>query len=194
MAKRSKKKTTVYSKERKRIYSTIYQLKKKGYISDLYFPTENELRKQGIKGKELARLTRELKKWTSKDITSYIKMENVEDVGSEYVNYDSFPSEADIIIQNFRSDVIARFPENAGPILSDWLDRLLSLYSKEDVAQMLNDAAENGVTIDYKVAYNNDLLMGTIADFMEFLPEASEGVKQDLMDAIEYNEDWELPE
>lgn len=194
MAKRSKKKTTVYSKERKRIYSTIYRLKKKGYTSDLYFPTENELRKQGIKGKELARLTRELKKWTSKDITSYIKMENVEDVGSDYVNYDSFPSEADIIIQNFRSDVIARFPENAGPILSDWLDRLLSLYSKEDVAQMLNDAAENGVTIDYKVAYNNDLLMGTIADFMEFLPEASEGVKQDLMDAIEYNEDWELPE
>ena len=121
-------------------------------------------------------------------------MENVEDVGSDYVNYNSFPSEADIIIQNFRSDVIARFPENAGPILSDWLDRLLSLYSKEDVAQMLNDAAENGVTIDYKVAYNNDLLMGTIADFMEFLPEASEGVKQDLMDAIEYNEDWELPE
>ena len=59
---------------------------------------------------------------------------------------------------------------------------------------MLNNAAENGVTIDYKVAYNNDLLMGTIADFMEFLPEASEGVKQDLMDAIEYNEDWELPE
>lgn len=194
MAKRSKKKTTVYSKERKRIYSTISRLKKKGYTSDLYFPTENELRKQGIKGKELARLTRELKKWTSKDITSYIKMENVEDVGSDYVNYDSFPSEADIIIQNFRSDVIARFPENAGPILSDWLDRLLSLYSKEDVAQMLNDAAENGVTIDYKVAYNNDLLMGTIADFMEFLPEASEGVKQDLMDAIEYNEDWEIPE
>lgn len=191
MAKRSKKKTTVYSKERKRIYSTIYRLKKKGYTTDLYFPTENELRKQGIKGKELARLTRALKSWTSKDITSYIKTENV---SNDYPQYDSFPSEADIIIQNFRSDVIARFPENAGPILSDWLDRLLSLYSKEDVAQMLNDAAENGVTIDYKVAYNNDLLMGTIADFMEFLPEASEGVKQDLMDAIEYNEDWELPE
>lgn len=194
MAKRSKKKTTVYSKERKRIYSTIYRLKKKGYTTDLYFHTENELRKQGIKGKELARLTRELKKWTSKDITSYIKMENVTDVDSDYVEYDSFPSEADIIIQNFRSDIIARFPENAGPILSDWIDRLLSLYSKEDVAQMLNNAAENGVTIDYKVAYNNDLLMGTIADFMDFLPEASEGVKQDLMDAIEYNEDWELPE
>lgn len=189
MAKRSKK-TTQYSRQRKRIYSTIYRLKKKGYTTNLYFPTENELRKQGVKGKELASLTRALKSWTSKDITEYIKTENAKD---DY-DYASFPSEADIIIQNFRSDVIARFPENAGPILSDWLDRLLSLYSKEDVAQMLNDAAENGVMVDYKIAYNNDLLMGAIADFMEFLPGASEGVKQDLMDAIEYNEDWELPE
>lgn len=189
MAKRSKKKTTsVYTKQRKRVYSIIYRLKKKGYDIDLYFPTEKELKEQGVKGQELRKLTLELKKITSKDI---IESANRQE---DYSSWDRFPNEADIIIQNFRSEVIARFPESAGPILSDWLDRLLSLYSKEDVAQMLNDAMENGVMIDYKIAYNNELLMGAIADFMEFLPGASEGVKQDLMDAIEYNEDWELPE
>ena len=108
--------------------------------------------------------------------------------------YSSFPNEADIIIQNFRADVIARFPENAGPILERWLTDLERLYDRNDIATMLQEAANNGVMIDYKVAYNNDMLMGAIADFMDFLPDASEGVKQDLMDAIEYNEDWELPE
>lgn len=108
--------------------------------------------------------------------------------------YSSFPNEADIIIQNFRADVIARFPENAGPILERWLTDLERLYDRNDIATMLQEAANTGVMIDYKVAYNNDMLMGAIADFMDFLPDASEGVKQDLMDAIEYNEDWELPE
>lgn len=108
--------------------------------------------------------------------------------------YESFPNEADILIQNFRADVVARFPENAGPILERWLSDLERLYSRNDIATMLQEAADNGVMVDYKVAYSNDLLIGTIADFMEFLPDASTGVKQDLMDALEFNEDWELPD
>lgn len=112
---------------------------------------------------------------------------------TEPPQYTTFPSGADIIINNFRSDVIGRFPESAGPILNRWLDDLLAQQDKEDVANMLETAAANGVVIDYKVAYNTEALMGAIADFMDYLDTTS-GFKQDLMDSLEFEEDWEFPD
>ena len=112
---------------------------------------------------------------------------------TEPPQYTTFPSGADIIINNFRSDVIGRFPESAGPILNRWLDGLLAQQDKEDVANMLETAAANGVVIDYKVAYNTEALMGAIADFMDYL-ETTSGFKQDLMDTLEFEEDWEFPD
>lgn len=114
-------------------------------------------------------------------------------VYTEPPQYTTFPSGVDIIINNFRSDVIGRFPESAGPILNRWLDGLLAQQDKEDVANMLETAAANGVVIDYKVAYNTEALMGAIADFMDYLDTTS-GFKQDLMDALEFEEDWEFPD
>lgn len=114
-------------------------------------------------------------------------------VYTEPPQYTTFPSGADIIINNFRSDVIGRFPESAGPILNRWIDGLLAQQDKEDVANMLETAAANGVVIDYKVAYNTEALMGAIADFMDYLDTTS-GFKQDLMDALEFEEDWEFPD
>lgn len=114
-------------------------------------------------------------------------------VYTEPPQYATFPSGADIIINNFRSDVIGRFPESAGPILNRWLDGLLAQQDKEDVANMLETAAANGVVIDYKVAYNTEALMGAIADFMDYL-ETTSGFKQDLMDTLEFEEDWEFPD
>lgn len=114
-------------------------------------------------------------------------------VYTEPPQYTTFPLGADIIINNFRSDVIGRFPESAGPILNRWLDGLLAQQDKEDVANMLETAAANGVVIDYKVAYNTEALMGAIADFMDYLDTTS-GFKQDLMDTLEFEEDWEFPD
>lgn len=114
-------------------------------------------------------------------------------VYTEPTQYTTFPSGADIIINNFRSDVIGRFPESAGPILNRWLDGLLAQQDKEDVANMLETAAANGVVIDYKVAYNTESLMGAIADFMDYLDTTS-GFKQDLMDTLEFEEDWDFPD
>lgn len=114
-------------------------------------------------------------------------------VYTEPPQYTTFPSGPDIIINNFRSDVIGRFPESAGPILNRWLDGLLAQQDKEDVANMLETAAANGVVIDYKVAYNTEALMGAIADFMDYL-ETTSGFKQDLMDTLEFEEDWEFPD
>lgn len=114
------------------------------------------------------------------------------DVYIEPPQYTKFPSGADIIINNYRIDVIGRFPRSAGPILTRWLDILLSRTSKEDVANMLETAASNGVIIDYKVAYNRDTLMGAIADFMDYLGNLE--LKQDLIEMLEFEEDWEVPD
>ena len=210
-----------YRKERRRIQGAMNRLEKQGYVlpDDLLPSTPKKVTQASIR--RLKKITSEAIYKKSKkldfetgEITPGIvardkarsqrakeaarrrsfKQEYVSpQVYTEPPQYTTFPSGADIIINNFRSDVIGRFPESAGPILNRWLDGLLAQQDKEDVANMLETAAANGVVIDYKVAYNTESLMGAIADFMDYLDTTS-GFKQDLMDTLEFEEDWEFPD
>lgn len=210
-----------YRKERRRIQNTMNRLEKQGYVlpEDLLPSMPKKVTQASIN--RLKKITSESIYKKSKkldfetgEITPGIvardkarsqrakeaarrrafKQEYVSpQVYTEPPQYTTFPSGADIIINNFRSDVIGRFPESAGPILNRWLDGLLAQQDKEDVANMLETAAANGVVIDYKVAYNTEALMGAIADFMDYLDTTS-GFKQDLMDTLEFEEDWEFPD
>lgn len=210
-----------YKKERNRIQSAMRRLEKQGYVlpDDLLPSTPKKVTQASIN--RLKKITTEsiYKKSVRLDVETgeitpgivardkarsqrakeaarrrAFKQEYVSpQVYTEPPQYTTFPSGADIIINNFRSDVIGRFPESAGPILNRWLDGLLAQQDKEDVANMLETAAANGVVIDYKVAYNTEALMGAIADFMDYLDTTS-GFKQDLMDALEFEEDWEFPD
>ena len=210
-----------YRKERRRIQNAMNRLEKQGYVlpEDLLPSIPKKVTQSSIN--RLKKITSESIYKKSKkldfetgEITPGIvardkarsqrakeaarrrsfKQENVSpQVYTEPPQYTTFPSGADIIINNFRSDVIGRFPESAGPILNRWLDGLLAQQDKEDVANMLETAAANGVVIDYKVAYNTEALMGAIADFMDYLDTTS-GFKQDLMDTLEFEEDWEFPD
>lgn len=210
-----------YRKERRRIQNAMNRLEKQGYVlpEDLLPSIPKKVTQSSIN--RLKKITSESIYKKSKkldfetgEITPGIvardkarsqrakeaarrrsfKQEYVSpQVYTEPPQYTTFPSGADIIINNFRSDVIGRFPESAGPILNRWLDGLLAQQDKEDVANMLETAAANGVVIDYKVAYNTEALMGAIADFMNYLDTTS-GFKQDLMDTLEFEEDWEFPD
>lgn len=60
----SKRRKTQYTRQRNRVTSYIRKLRKKGLEVDIYFPTELELRKAGVKGSELGALTRKLKQYT----------------------------------------------------------------------------------------------------------------------------------
>ena len=71
MARKKKIKTTQYTKNRNRILAYIRRQRKKNLVTDLYIPTERELRKQGVKGTELAKLTRELKALNPKTLESH---------------------------------------------------------------------------------------------------------------------------
>lgn len=123
------------------------------------------------------------------------KRYNAEKGESEYYEpqYETFPSGADIIIGNFRAEM-TRFPEVAQPIVNQWLDRLLRDYSKEDVAEMLENAAAQGLGVDYSIAYREDLLLDRLSEMLDLLPGASTGNKIDIMEAMEYEEDWEMPD
>lgn len=210
-----------YKKERNRIQSAMRRLEKQGYVlPDGLLPSVpkkvtqasiNRLKKitteaiykksvrldietgeitPGIVARDKARSQRAKKAARSRAFKQeYVAPE----VYIEPPQYTTFPSGADIIINNFRTDVIGRFPESAGPILNRWLDGLLAQQDKEDVANMLETASANGVVIDYKVAYNTEALMGAIADFMDYL-DTTPGFKQDLMDILEFEEDWEFPD
>lgn len=123
------------------------------------------------------------------------KRYNAEKGESEYYEpqYETFPSGADIIIGNFKAEM-TRFPEVAQPIVNQWLDRLLRDYSKEDVAEMLENAAAQGLGVDYSIAYREDLLLDRLSEMLDLLPGASTGNKIDIMEAMEYEEDWEMPD
>ena len=123
------------------------------------------------------------------------KRYNAEKGESEYYEpqYETFPSGADIIIGNFKEEM-TRFPEVAYPIVTQWLDRLLRDYSKEDVAEMLENAAAQGLGVDYSIAYREDLLLDRLSEMLDLLPGASTGNKIDIMEAMEYEEDWEMPD
>lgn len=210
-----------YRKERRRIQNAMNRLDKQGYVlpEDLLpsIPKKvtqasiNRLKK--ITSESIYKKSKKLDFETGEVIPGIVARDKARSQRAkeaarrrsfkqEYVSpqfyteppqYTTFPSGADIIISNFRSDVIGRFPESAGPILNRWLDGLLAQQDKEDVANMLETAAANGVVIDYKVAYNTEALMGAIADFMNYLDTTS-GFKQDLMDTLEFEEDWEFPD
>lgn len=210
-----------YRKERRRIQNAMNRLDKQGYVlpEDLLpsIPKKvtqasiNRLKK--ITSESIYKKSKKLDFETGETIPGIVARDKARSQRAkeaarsrafkqEYVSpqfyteppqYTTFPSGADIIISNFRSDVIGRFPESAGPILNRWLDGLLAQQDKEDVANMLETAAANGVLIDYKVAYNTEALMGAIADFMDYLDTTS-GFKQDLMDTLEFEEDWEFPD
>lgn len=210
-----------YRKERRRIQNAMNRLEKQGYVlpEDLLpsIPKKvtqasiNRLKK--ITSESIYKKSKKLDFETGEAIPGIVARDKARSQRAkeaarrrsfkqEYVSpqfyteppqYTTFPSGADIIISNFRSDVIGRFPESAGPILNRWLDGLLAQQDKEDVANMLETAAANGVVIDYKVAYNTEALMGAIADFMDYLDTTS-GFKQDLMDSLEFDEDWEFPD
>lgn len=192
------KRKTVYTKERNRIMSNLRRLKKKGLKIQLYFPTEKELRSQGVKGKELSKLTRELKKWKSTDITAYVE--------SEQINYTQVESNTPgfepptnisedasffdgVVITGFKAHV-RQFNERASTLLLNWLDRILQTNDAHDVALMLQNGAEAGLIVTYQIVYSQDKLTQYMSEMLDYLPEAGPLFKAEMMDALEQEEDY----
>ena len=99
------------------------------------------------------------------------------------INYDA-DFYADAVIANFRES-IKYYPTKAEPILSNWLDSLLTKYDKVDVAMMLQDGAEDGIQLSVEIAYNTEKLYGYISDMLDYLPEMEQWAKDDILESFE---------
>lgn len=88
---------------------------------------------------------------------------------------------ADTVISNYRAEIM-HYPSKAYPKLNAWLDRLLTQYSKADVASMLQQGAEDGHVVTRQIAYDDTALDGYIADMLNYLPEMTEWEKSDIID------------
>ena len=196
----AKKRKTQYTRQRNRVTSYIRKLRKTGLVVDIYFPTERELRKSGVKGSELTKLTLELKKIKPKELmglakpVSITKQEPTNTPGfepPENISEDATFFDA-VVISGFRSHV-RQFNERASNLLLSWLDKILSTNDAHDVATMLNDGAEAGLIVTYQIVYSQDKLTQYMSEMLNYLPEAGPLFKAEIMDALEEEEDYSSP-
>lgn len=104
--------------------------------------------------------------------------------------YSSAFSEA--VIANYKAH-IAQFNPHAQSLLNSWLNRIISAHGVDDTAQMLEDAANAGLLLNYQIVYDDKKLAQYMADMMDYLPEAGELFKEEMAEAMEEEEDFSLP-
>lgn len=97
-----------------------------------------------------------------------------------------------VVITGFKSHV-RQFNEHASNLLLTWLDRILVTNDAHDVATMLNDGAEAGLLVTYQIVYSQDKLTQYMSEMLDYLPEAGELFKAEMMDAMEEEEDYSSP-
>lgn len=118
--------------------------------------------------------------------------EYIKTITETQVEPERYPYFEEIVISNFKLEA-EQFPEIAGPMIVNWVNSLIAQYGKEPVANMLQEGRENGLVIDYQIAYRKDLLTNFIAEMLDYL-EVPEPEKRKIVDAFEMDEDWEEPE
>lgn len=96
------------------------------------------------------------------------------------------------VITGFRAHV-RQFNERASELLLGWLDRILQTNDEHDVAIMLNDGAEAGNIVTYQIVYSTDKLYEYMSNMLDYLPEAGTLFKEEIMDAMEMEEDFNSP-
>lgn len=182
MAKR-KKKVSAYTRNRNRINSYIRRLNKQGLITDLYIPTEKMMRDQGVTGTELTKLTLELKALTPEKLRAMTVPVHIQ--------------EGDNIMETgFASLEVEGFKQSISGFPKEIADRVIALIDKLIVEQGIEDVAIALENIPYQLhdylkryKYDSEAALEEFSSaLIEYLPNASEQYKRDLMDAFEYNE------
>lgn len=188
------KRKTQYTKQRNRITAYLRKLKKTGLVVDVYFPTELELRKSGVKGSELSKLTRELKKIKPEELKSVVL--SVNSAEQESTNTRGFvPPEnllefgiSNVIVQNFKSQIL-HFPKEIAEKIIALTNTLVSEQGIDDVAYSLQNMPMQFYEYINRHGYDsNSAIQEFSSALIEYLPNASDVYKADLMDAFEYNE------
>lgn len=182
MAKR-KKKVSAYTRNRNRINSYIRRLNKKGLITDLYIPTEKMMRDQGVKGEELTKLTLELKSLTPEKLRAMSEPLHIQE--DDNIMETGF---ANLEVEGFKHS-ISGFPKEIADKVISLIDKLIVEQGIEDVAVALENMPYQLHDYLNRNKYDSSSALEEFSStLIEYLPDASEQYKRDLMDAFEYNE------
>lgn len=189
MAKR-KKKVSAYTRNRNRINSYIRRLNKKGFITDLYFPTERELKLQGIKGAELIHYTNELKKVTP----DFLKGEaipipktsnNFNENGDLKVSDDGMFNRT--VIADVKNNIL-HYPKEIADKIISFIDQLITQQGIDDVVEAIMLTPDLHYYLNKSTYDSESALEDYATGIINALPNASEQYKMDLSDAFEFNE------
>ena len=195
-----------YMKQRKRIQSYLSRYKKLGLEFDNVLPkipkkiTEGSIRRlQKITPQKIQEKARFIDTETGEVIEGKGAKKYAKEFNKHHQDY--YPNETDIVLNNFADNVshfepmsmysisnfktmVARFPNSAEPIITPWINNLISEYGADNVAQMIQDAMADGLMLTFEIAYDNSLLQNYMADLVDYLPEVGNFTKDKILDKM----------
>lgn len=182
MAKK-KKRISQYTRNRNRINSYIRRLNKQGLITDLYIPTEKMMRDQGVTGIELTKLTLELKSLMPEKLRAMAVPVHIQE--DDNIMETGF---ATLEVEGFKQS-ISGFPKEIADKVIALIDKMIVEQGIEDVAIALEDMPYQLHEYLNRNKYDSASSLEEFSTaLIDYLPNASEQYKRDLMDAFEYNE------
>lgn len=96
------------------------------------------------------------------------------------------------VISMYRAK-LREYNEVASQRLVNWFDAVRASQGDRATAEMIQKAQENGIGLERKDSYDSNKVQEYIAEMMNYLPEAGDFTKQEIMDALEYEESYEPP-
>lgn len=97
-----------------------------------------------------------------------------------------------VVLESFRSN-IEQMNEMASGILANFYSRVINQYGEHEVAQMLQNAAEAGVVLQQKDTYDHSKVTEYVNELLDYLPEVGDFTRAEIMEALEYDESYEMP-
>lgn len=203
----ARKRVSAYTRNRNRILSYVRRQRKRGWNIDIDIPTERQLKNQGIKGTELSRYTRELKKLTPAKIREFPKTlfepSTGEVIAPTTISYNPILY-VDSVINGWLSEVEVFARAEGYSLLIRWTNTMINRVGKAAFAQMITDGYASGYILTREIAYKMDNTKNYLAEMIKFLRTQGEDFKEQinmrvdefikkLSDSFEVLEDWELP-
>lgn len=197
-----------YNKNRRRIKQAINRLEKRGYIvpENILPKIPKRITKASVRRLEKINLDFIYKKSRFVDVTTgelfegiqgkerekQLKKENRESRKVEEPDYVIFERQ---VLANFEREMTEVFGRNERLFnyITRWYSQSLARYGEEDFARALEEANSRGMFPSWESVSNDELLVGKLSDILDLVG-GSKGGREEIMEELEYMEDWSLPE
>ena len=168
------------SRLRHNLYSKIYYYNRQGYDIDSSFV--KDMTEEQLQNYTTEDLLREYGNQYEEEQEYEEEYEDEDEYEDEYEDewYYPFPGNEDMIFKHFLSQ-IEKYSVEAQNYIRVWLDRVRAERGDGAVAQMLQDAANDGLEITSRDIYGD--IDACLVKFLDYLPEGFE-FEQDERDAL----------